>query len=217
MCASVCPPGGRFLDVGAGSSNRTSQYLSTLGELHGVDPSEEILSNDALVSAAVVEGDAYPFPGGWFDACVSDYVVEHVIAPIRHLREIHRVLRPGGVYVFRTPNLWHYVALLSAATPHAVHRMFANRLRALPDGAHEPWPTCYRMNTRRAIRRCAAQAEFVVERLDMVEKEPSYGMATRALFFPLLAYERAVNATEALAGVRSNIFAVLRRATDNVA
>lgn len=45
----------------------------------------------------------------------------------------------------------------------------------------------------------------------LIEKEPSYGMSSKALFLMFLAYERLVNATDALAGLRANILGVLRR------
>src|SRR5262245_20137090 len=122
LCRAIAKPGCRILEVGAGPSNSTSRFLATLGEVHGVDPGEEVLSNDALKSASVIEGDVYPFPSDWFDACISNYVVEHVADPLSHLREISRILRPGGAYAFRTPNRWHYVAIVSAATPHSFHR-----------------------------------------------------------------------------------------------
>lgn len=66
------------------------------------------------------------------------------------------------------------------------------------------------MNTPLAIRRLASSTGFSVEMIRLMEKEPSYGMASRALFFPFLAYERAVNSTERLARYRTTILAVLR-------
>src|SRR5262245_39858691 len=51
-------------------------------------------------------GADLPFRDGTFDAGLSDNVIEHLPPAIipRHLRETHRVLRPGGRYVFSTPN-----------------------------------------------------------------------------------------------------------------
>jgi hypothetical protein len=121
------------------------------------------------------------------------------------------VLKPGGRYAFRTPNLWHYVALVSRALPHAGHLRLANRLRNLGEGEHDPWPTVYAMNTPRRVRELSARAGFAVERLDLVEKEPSYGMIARPLFVAFMAYERLVNASEALAPLRANMFVVLRK------
>lgn len=51
-------------------------------------------------------GADLPFRGGAFDSVLSDNVIEHIPEALveRHLREVARVLRPGGRYVFSTPN-----------------------------------------------------------------------------------------------------------------
>jgi SAM-dependent methyltransferase len=211
LCAAVVPPGGRILELGPGRSNRTSRFLATLGEVHGVDPDPAARANESLRSVAVPEGDVLPWGAETFDACVSNYVIEHVPDPAAHLREVRRVLRPGGAYVFRTPNRFHYVAVAAAVAPHWVHLRLANRLRNLPPDAGDPHPTLYRMNSRRAVRRLAAEAGLVVEQMRLLENEPSYGLSSRILFLVFTAYERAVNATEAAAGLRSNIHGVLRK------
>jgi SAM-dependent methyltransferase len=210
LCVAKCPPGGRFLEVGAGPANRTSRLLAGVGEVHGIDPDPDVKNNAALTTASVLTGDRYPYDDASFDACVSDFVLEHVADPQSHLREVRRVLKPGAPYIFRTPNLWHYVYLVSRLTPQAVHLRLANRARALAEEAHDPYPTVYAMNTAGAVRRAAAAAGLEVDVLDRREYEPSYGMASRALFFPFMAYERVVNSTDRLAFLRSTIQAVLR-------
>ena len=156
LCRAYAPVGSKVLEIGAGPTNPTSALLASLGELHGVDVSPEVSGNVHLRSSAVVGPDEpYPFESDTFDLAVSNYVVEHVANPTVHLREIHRVLKTGGHYLFRTPNLRHYVALASRATSFRVHRLLANRLRDLPSDTHEPWPTVYAMNTAAAVRRHA--------------------------------------------------------------
>jgi SAM-dependent methyltransferase len=211
LCAASLTPPARILEVGAGRSNPTSRFLSSLGRLHGLDPDPAVLANEALAEARVLDGDRFPHADAAFDACVSNFVAEHVADPAAHLREVHRVLRPGGVYVFRTANRHHYVTLVSRFIPHAFHRLVVHRLTAAPAGAAAPFPTVYAMNSRAQIARLAAASGFEVERLTLVEKEPSYGMSSRVLFLAFTAYERVVNATERLAPLRSAIFAVLRR------
>lgn len=51
-------------------------------------------------------GADLPFPDGAFDSVLSDNVVEHLPETIlhRHFREVVRVLKPGGLYAFTTPN-----------------------------------------------------------------------------------------------------------------
>jgi SAM-dependent methyltransferase len=209
LCREHAPPGVRILEVGAGPSNPTSAFLATLGELDGIDVSEEVRSNKHLRKSDLIVGDRYPVPDESFDLVVSNYVVEHVAKPREHLAEIRRVLKPGGRYVFRTPNLVHYVALVSRLTPHRFHLLAANRLRALGPEEHDPWPTVYAMNTPAAVRRHARDAGMEVRRLDMVEQEPSYGMVARPLFLAFMAYERLVNASDRLSGLRANMFVVL--------
>jgi SAM-dependent methyltransferase len=211
LCRSCIPSGGRVLEIGAGPTNRTSEFLSTFGELYGVDVSEEVLGNKFLAKAAVATGDHYPFADASFDVAVSNYVVEHVEDPVSHLAEIRRVLKPGGFYVFRTPNLWHYVALVARLTSHRFHLKVANRLRTNGPDHHDPWPTVYAMNTRRRVAALAREAGLQVRSLQMVEKEPSYGMYARPLFLTFMAYERVVNASPRLEDLRSNIFAVLKK------
>ena len=211
LCATACPKGGELLEIGAGPSNATSRYLATLGRLHGLDPDARVKENDALTSATILDGDRFPYEDGRFDTCISNYVCEHVADPRNHLQEIRRVLKPGGAYVFRTPNLYHYVSGVAALTPHWFHELLANSLRNLKDDSAEPYQTFHRMNSRSRIMQLAKEAHLEVEQLRLVEKEPSYGMSTRLLFFPFLAYERIVNSTEKLASFRANLFVVCRR------
>lgn len=211
ICERYIARRSRILEIGAGASNRTSRFLATIGEVHGLDPDPDVETNDALTSATVLHGNRFPIPDGSFDSCVSDYVVEHVKDGTRHLKDVARVLVPGGVYVFRTVNRFHYVGLIASATPHRFHTLVANRARRLPAGAHDPYPTVYAMNTTQAIRRAAKMARLDVERIDYVEKEPSYGKFSRIAFLSMMAYERLVNAHSALAGMRANFFVVLRK------
>lgn len=205
------PPGAVIAEIGAGPTNPTSAFLASLGAVHGIDASDEVHGNVHLTTTSVLQDGGFPHPDATFDLAVSNYVVEHVEDAGAHLREVRRVLKPGAAYVFRTPNLLHYVALVSRFTPHGFHKLVANRLRGLRADDHDPWPTVYAMNTPRDVRREAAAADLRVTSLSLVEKEPSYGMIAKPLFLGFMAYERLVNASEALAPLRANMFVVLRK------
>lgn len=214
LCRATCS--GKILEIGSGPSNATSQFLSTLGELHGLDPDQAVFTNDALFSAKLLEGNRFPFSDEVFDCCVSNYVCEHVRDPLEHLAEVKRVLKPGGAYVFRTVNRFHYVAFVASLTPHWFHKAIANRLRAAPDEAHDPYPTHYRMNTGSAITKAAAVIGLRTDELWYVEKEPSYGRFSRVAFVLLTGYERLVNSHRLFQGIRANLFVVLRKGSKNL-
>jgi ubiquinone/menaquinone biosynthesis C-methylase UbiE len=214
MCTDNIQQGSSILEIGAGPPNPTSQFISTIGHVVGADVDPKVKTNEHLTEAFILEGDALPFGDRSFDACVSNYVLEHVVNPEMHISEVARVLKPGGVYLFRTPNLFHYVSLVARATPHWFHRAVANRLRNIPPEGHDPYPTFYRLNSRRAILKASISAGFIVRELHMIEKEPSYGMSSRLLFLAFLGYERVVNSSEIFSQIRSNILGVLQKPDD---
>ena len=204
-------PGGPILEIGAGPSNPTTRFLAEIGEVTGIDLDPAVEANDACTHARVYDGAALPAPDACFDAVVSNYVLEHVEAPASLLTECARVLRPGGVLAFRTPNLWHYVSLIARATPHAFHERVALKAQRAAEDAHDPYPTFYRMNTRAACRRLVEGAGFELLVLDCVEAEPAYGQFSRLAFYPMMLWERLLNATDRLEDLRGNIFGVARK------
>jgi SAM-dependent methyltransferase len=52
------------------------------------------------------DGGAFPFPDGDFDSVVINQVLEHVFTPDDFLREVRRVLKPGGALLVTVPFLW---------------------------------------------------------------------------------------------------------------
>lgn len=65
-------------------------------------------ANDSYpgIKAQVASGDALPFDAHMFDVVLSLDVFEHIRDSNRHLREVRRVLKPGGNYLLQTPNKW---------------------------------------------------------------------------------------------------------------
>jgi SAM-dependent methyltransferase len=92
--------GSRLLDVGCGTG-RVSARAASLGALvSGVDVAPSMV---AAAAARVPDGsfvvgsaEALPFADGSFDAVVANFVLLHVGRQDAALREMARVLRPGG-------------------------------------------------------------------------------------------------------------------------
>lgn len=211
VCSAFLPKDANILEIGAGPSNATSRFLGSRYKVTGLDVSDEVVSNEALLNALTYDGNVFPIEDKAYDGVVSNYVLEHVTEPLGHFCEVARVLRVGGVYCFRTPNLFHYVTAVSALTPHCFHQLVANRLRRFGADEHEPWPTCYRANTVKKVRRLAQASGLSIAHVETVEAEPVYGRRSPILFYPMMVYERLVNSCGALSTCRSNIFAVLQK------
>ncbi|MGA3046142.1 MAG: class I SAM-dependent methyltransferase [Terracidiphilus sp.] len=211
LCTASIPRGAEILEIGAGAKNEITQMLSTLGTVTALDVDPDVLNNCDAARSMLFDGVAFPIPDESFDACVSNWVLEHVADPVSHFREVARILRPGGVYLFRTPNLYHYVMLGSRLMPHSFHLVLANRLRRMSSDAHAPWPTYYRANRPGRLKQLSLEAGLCPESLTMIEPEPAYGRAHVALFYPMMAYERIVNSTRLLETFRVIIIGITRK------
>jgi ubiquinone/menaquinone biosynthesis C-methylase UbiE len=99
----LAPLGGdeRALDVGCGTGALAYALAPLVGEVVGVDASEELLAaalEHAPPGCTFVVGDAeaLPFPYGDFDLVGCLRVLHHVRRPELVVAEIARVTRPGG-------------------------------------------------------------------------------------------------------------------------
>jgi SAM-dependent methyltransferase len=89
-----------------GSSGPTRRWLSELPDYTESRYTEGVPLGPAPDGTRNEDLQALTFADGRFDLVTSSHVMEHVADPARAFREIHRVLRPGGRYVFSVPIRW---------------------------------------------------------------------------------------------------------------
>jgi SAM-dependent methyltransferase len=200
-------PSALVLDAGAGSGARHHEPYRETARVVGVDVHPGLATNPNLSHAAFADLTRLPFKAGTFDLVYARYVLEHLDRPLTVFREMRRVLRPGGHFVFQTPNRFHYVAMAARLTPHRFHEWFRARRRShfglsAADSHVETFPTRYLANDRRTLRCLAAASGFRVVTMQMIEPRPTY-----LFFHPLAyrageAYRRLITRTDRLADLR---------------
>lgn len=190
----------RLLDLGAGAGIVPQMnFRGIAGHVTGVDPDPRVVENPYLDRGVVGTGECLPFPDGSFDVVVADNVLEHLECPEIVFREVARVLGPGGRFLVKTPNKWHYVATIARCTPHVFHR-WINRIRGR--AFEDTFPTRYRANTTRQLARLGREVGLELAEASLVEGRPEYLRLSPATYAAGWLYERAVNASSGLSGFR---------------
>ncbi|HYR07966.1 MAG TPA: class I SAM-dependent methyltransferase [Longimicrobium sp.] len=98
--------GEKVLEVGVGAGTDHLQWARAGADCHGVDLTEAAIETTRARLAMYgftsrlqrVDAERLPFDDGTFDVVYSWGVVHHSERPDAIVREIHRVLRPGGVF-----------------------------------------------------------------------------------------------------------------------
>jgi SAM-dependent methyltransferase len=199
-----------MLDLGAGrGANPRLRFKDEVREICGVDVDPIVLENTDVHDARVIEADGrIPHEDDRFDCIVSSYVLEHVEDPATFFAEVARVLRPGGVFVSRTPNRLHYVALIATLTPQRFH-VWVNEKRGRP--GLDTFPTFYRANTPNAVRRWAARAGLTVDEISRHEGRPEYLRFNALTYAAGIAYERIASSGRLFEWMRPLMISVLRK------
>lgn len=101
----------RFLEVGCGSGG-ISHYFATHTKLQCEVTAVDVHDNRQIMDGykfLKVNSTQLPFPDESFDIVITNHVIEHVgetSEQLRHIKEIGRVLSPGGQCYLAVPNRW---------------------------------------------------------------------------------------------------------------
>ncbi|MBM4464818.1 MAG: class I SAM-dependent methyltransferase [Chloroflexi bacterium] len=180
LVAKHITPETKVLDAGCGRAGVIGLFRDKAGLTVGLDADlASLCDNVGLHQAVLGRLAALPFATASFDLVISSWVIEHLPEPERAFAEIARVLRPGGRFIFLTPNAWNYVVLVNRLMPawlqfRLVPRLYGRREK-------DTFPVVYRANTRRKLHSLLGQAGLRCEEFYHVG-DPSYVAANDLLF-----------------------------------
>lgn len=126
--ARALPAGVRVLDAGAGEAQYADRFPQA--RYVGVDLAIGDPSWDYRKLDAVADLERLPFGDAVFDAALNVVTLEHLKRPLEALREIGRVLRPGGRLLILAPQEWEV-----HQAPHDYYRYTRYGLQYLLDEA----------------------------------------------------------------------------------
>jgi SAM-dependent methyltransferase len=101
---------GEILEIGSGTGALLNRLRARGCRIQGVDVNASLIREGRAwfgeLPVQQVTGTALPFADRTFDIVMSFDVFEHIPDSDAHLREVRRVLKPGGTYLLQTPNKW---------------------------------------------------------------------------------------------------------------
>jgi SAM-dependent methyltransferase len=167
-----------FLEVGAGDCALSAMVAARASRVYAVDISDQ--TQGAMppnVEVVLTDGRSIDVPEGSVDVAFSDQLMEHLHPDdaIEQLRNIHRSLKPGGVYVCITPNRLYGPSDISAyfddvARGFHLREYTLREMRAIFAAAGFPRLHAY-IGARGIFMRCPASVLEAMEGL--LEKLPA--------------------------------------------
>jgi ubiquinone/menaquinone biosynthesis C-methylase UbiE len=159
---------GKVLEIGAGTGLNLAHYVNRADSVVALDVNaamhprarRRLRSTATPVSLMTGNAQQLPFPDRTFDSVVTTWTLCSIPDPLKALREIRRVLRPGGTYFFMEHGL--------SSEPNV--RKWQHRLtpvfRTCGDGCH----------LNRDIQRLISRAGLKITQIDYyyLDKSPKF-------------------------------------------
>jgi SAM-dependent methyltransferase len=183
------PADGRLLDLGCGRGGLVEQLGLPLKQVVGVDPDVQSLREHRLADRrppmprVAAFSERLPFAAATFDLVFASWLLEHLQHPERVFRQIGRILRPGGLFVFITPNKRHPLSGLNRLAGRFAGLQGSAVQRLYGRAPEDTFPVSYRANTVAELRELARFGGMNLAWLEVIS-DPTY-LVFRPFLLPL--------------------------------
>ena len=93
------------LDIGAGEGALSERLKKAGASVTACDYAPEQFKAQGIECRKCDKSGTLPFPDGQFDLAVAVEVLEHIDGHAGFFHEVARILKPGGLFLFTTPNI----------------------------------------------------------------------------------------------------------------
>ncbi|MDX2029389.1 MAG: class I SAM-dependent methyltransferase [Blastocatellia bacterium] len=176
-------PGTRWLDLGCGErivpwwlkegEALEASLRARAGWIAGLDADfAPLCGNRSFDATMQARAEAIPVAEAAFDLVTANMLFQHIESPPVVLREIRRVLRPGGRLLALTPNGRDLFTMASRLTPASLQSSLVSRMETGREaGDHRTW---LRFNRPRTIERFLIEAGFHRIRVLALDQPDAY-------------------------------------------
>lgn len=204
-----------WLDLGCGHHllppwrfKQERELIEKAGFVVGIDydfPS--LVKHKTIKMKAQAAIEFLPFKSGFFDAATANMVVEHLSDPRVQFKEICRVLKPGGIFIFHTPNEYGYFSMARKVVPEFLVKKMAKMLDEREAG--DVFKVFYKANTAKKIEALAEETGFSVEKIKFVGSDAAAALIPPVAVLELLWIK--ILMAKRLQKLRTNLIVVLRK------
>lgn len=177
---SYVNPNVLWLDVGCGSNLLPSwrlveekKIINNCKKLVGIDYDQESLKKNKLSFQKIrANCNRLPFKNDSFDLVTANMVVEHLDNPKLCFKEIHRILKPNGFFIFHTSNIYGYTTIMARLIPKILKDNFIYLFEGRKK--EDVFPTYYMANTESKIRELAKLNGYKIKEINAVTSSAQF-------------------------------------------
>ncbi len=148
-----------------------------------------------------------PFGDGCFDLVTANMVVEHLDFPEIQFKDVLRILKRGGLFIFHTPNAVSYVTIVNRLVPETLKKKLIYVLEGRKE--EDVFETHYKANTARRISALARLTGFEAVKIKMLVTSAAFALVLPVAVAELIWIRLLM--TRPFKPLRTNIIAILRK------
>ena len=207
-------PDAAVLDIGCGrTAPNLVQLVGKAKTLIGIDVIDFTLEDERVELFTNDVTDMKDVADSSIDIAYSRAVMEHLPDPEGAYRELARVLKPGGSYIFITPSIYDYGSMIAALVPNRFH----SRIVGYVEGRAEEdvFPTQFRSNSLKTVKRQAEAAGLELTDGRYLGQYPNYLSFNRALFWAGSMYQKFIEKFDLTQPLQGWIFCTVTKPLAN--